>query len=1012
MEINTELYQRQFYQEAKEILEEIISNLLKVESDPDNRELLNALFRGIHTIKGSAGVLEMDDISGFAHHIETVLNLLRNGKISLIPDVVDTILAGVDHIIKMIDDRVSGKETITDQALVDRFVSYCKTNSPETAGYAPLTRPTLINSPETAGYAPLTRPTIQDWEELPTDIQNEFQNAKSQGLNIFQVDLQYTSEHLENGYDPLVFLRNLKKSSLFYYVLKTDTPPVPCIDKIDPLKLYLYPKLFVTTKLSAQDIYDLTFDPSLVRVEEIRIPFDGKRDAEDEEAFDPALLQEFIESVTEILESLEKGVILYEKSGSRDSLNEIFRAVHNIKGDADFIGLKNLAIFAHALESLLENLRSGSISQSPALTDIILQSVDFLRQSITKLAQDGRMPDLPQIYETLKSYVIAEEAGDWEKYLPSDSSPEIKEVFVDQVRQYKKILVEFAGTVPLKEKDHKIVERALNGLLKISEFAGISPLSDYTKSVIDALHHQDNKSLSDSIFKLITFMEGIDKEPKKRLAVKISAENIPQQEIKTSEVFETSEVLKIPPAPCNLQPAPQESRTMRIDERKVEDFTNMAGELLVARNTYEHLLNQISGIDGISRKIMRQFKDNLYLFSRLTNDIHHGVISLRMVPVGRIFQKFNRVIRDISRKQKKLFELVIGGEDIEIDKKIADMLSDPLVHLIRNACDHGIETPDERRSADKPEKGTILLRASQEGSNLSIEIIDDGRGIDREKIYEKARQSGLEVDKIDSRAVLDLIFIPGLTTSAEVSDISGRGVGLDVVKTAVHSLGGLVKVASEKNKGTEITLSIPMTMGIGTVLLVESQNKSYAVPLSYIVATLKISPDKIKRAGNKMFFYYRGDVLPVERLEKILNADSKAVSNQRFETTMLVQVSDLNQPTSNESSRSKKFGKSLSDCSVRIGKSEPEPPDLAIRRERFRSAESGDWREKDKEISVIILKTIKGQHGIIVDRFDKNMELAIKPLPAMLAGLNIASGVSIMGDGRVLLVLNPDNLNL
>ncbi len=945
MEINTELYQRQFYQEAKEILEEIISNLLKVESDPDNRELLNALFRGIHTIKGSAGVLEMDDISGFAHHIETVLNLLRDGKISLIPDVVDTILAGVDHIIKMIEYRESGKEIITDQSLVDRFISYC---TPEIVQE----KKKSLSKSANLEKAESTQPKSQDWKELPTDVKNAFQEANSKGLNFFQADLQYTSGHLENGYDPLVFLRNLKKSSLFYHVLKTDTSSIPPIEKMDPLKLYLYPKIFVTTKLSAQDIYDLTFDPSLVRVEEIQIPTDSEPametvDAEEGEIYDPASLQEFIESVTEILESLEKGVILYEKSGSRDSLNEIFRAVHNIKGDADFIGLKNMAIFAHALESLLENLRSGSISQSPALTDIILQSVDFLKQSIIKLANDGRMPLLPRLYETLKTYVIAEEAGDWEKYLPSDSMPEIKEVFVEQIRQYKKILVEFAGTFPLEQKDHKIVERALNGVLKISEFAGISPLSDYTENVIDALNHKDDKEFSESLVKLITFMEGIDKEPKKRLAVKISAENIPQ-------------VSDINPAPCTPRPeipatataktTLHESRTMRIDERKIEDFTNMAGELLVARNTYEHLLNQIRGIDGISRKMMRQFKDNLYLFSRLTNDIHHGVISLRMVPVGRIFQKFNRVIRDISRKQKKSVELVIGGEDIEIDKKVADMLSDPLVHLIRNACDHGIETPDERKSADKPEKGTILLRASQEGSNLSIEIIDDGRGIDREKIYEKARQSGVEVDKLDSSAVLDLIFIPGLTTSAEVSDISGRGVGLDVVKTAVHSLGGSVKVASEKSKGTEITLSIPMTIGIGTVLLVESQNKSYAVPLSYIAEALKVSPEKIKRAGNKMLFYYRGDILSVERLERILNSDSEADSSLRLEPT------------------------------------------------------------GEKEISVIILKTMKGRRGIIVDRFDKNMELAIKPLPSLLAGLNIASGVSIMGDGRVLLVLNPDNL--
>jgi two-component system chemotaxis sensor kinase CheA len=239
---------------------------------------------------------------------------------------------------------------------------------------------------------------------------------------------------------------------------------------------------------------------------------------------------------------------------------------------------------------------------------------------------------------------------------------------------------------------------------------------------------------------------------------KVTEEDV-QQALKKQQLMETAKQLRPMAAASGA-----EIQTMRIDERKVEQFTNLIGELLIARNTYEYLLNQLQNFDGATRSITRQMKDNLYLFSRLTNEVHHGVMSLRMVPVRGIFQKFNRVVRDISRKEKKSIDILIDGGEVEIDKKVADMLSDPLIHIVRNSCDHGIETPLERKKEGKPEKGTIILRASQEGSHLLIRVIDDGRGIDRRKLYEKAVKAGHAVASPDAASLLDLIFVPGLST--------------------------------------------------------------------------------------------------------------------------------------------------------------------------------------------------------------------------------------------------------
>ncbi|MFH1148779.1 MAG: ATP-binding protein, partial [Pseudomonadota bacterium] len=397
--------------------------------------------------------------------------------------------------------------------------------------------------------------------------------------------------------------------------------------------------------------------------------------------------------------------------------------------------------------------------------------------------------------------------------------------------------------------------------------------------------------------------------------------------------------------------AEPEMRTMRVDEAKVEGFSNLVGELFVARNTYEYLLYQLGAGNGNAQAAIRSLQENLHLFSRLTSDMHHGVMSLRMIPVRGTFQKFNRVVRDISRKEKKLIDLAMEGEDIEIDKKVADMLFDPLVHIVRNACDHGIELPEERRAAGKPENGTVILKASQEGNRIKIDVVDDGRGISRTKVYEKAKKAGIPVDSIDDPALLELIFMPGFSTKAEVTDLSGRGVGMDVVKTTMDALGGTAQVTSEEGRGSEISLSIPMTMGISAALIVEAGGTAYAIPLDRIVETEKIARGKLRMIGNQALFYYRGEVLPAKGLQALLDPDSAQ--------------------TGNDNTRVRHGGAA-------------------------------------EEIAMVIVKTLTGKLGVVVDRFVENTDVAIKPVPGALAGIDVISGVSIMGDGRVLLVLNPE----
>ncbi|MDM8514823.1 chemotaxis protein CheA [Desulfobacterales bacterium HSG16] len=901
----TEQYRRQFYQEAKDILEKANNEILQVEADPDNQELINSVFRGIHTIKGSAGSFELEDISDFTHYLESVLSALRDRKIPLEPDLVDVILAGTDHINKMIEDYESGGKADIDRDLIKRLESFSKTKKSETQVDTPDTH--LMHGGSKAIYIP-----------LHPEVEEGFKEAAGLGLYVFRVKVKYSSDLFENGYDPMIFLNNLKQSCTFYYADITDSEVVP-IDEFNPLRLYLYPFLYVATALSAEEIMDLTFDPSLIVVEPVYVKLD-KLNSEP--------LNEFIDGAVELLESMEKTVIDYETSGSREALNEIFRAVHNLKGDADMVGLENITLFAHALETLLERLRSGAIQRTFALVDAILQSVDFLRQCVIKLEQGIQIPDFPPVFETLKYYSSVKEELGRKQDILQDISADLREVFNEQALQYKEILEKHSSTMPLDRGEAKIIKRALKGITRASGFVGLASLGSQAEKAIDALMKNDG-GLSEALERIIAFLNSLEpgKEPEPVSNIVIRQDKTLQKDTST------------------------EARTMRVDERKVDHFTNMIGELLIARNTYEHLLSQVADIEGPARKTIKALKDNLHLFSSLTSDIHHGVMSLRMIPVRRIFRRFNRVVRDISRKQKKSIQLFMDGEEIEIDKKVADMLSDPLVHMVRNACDHGIELPEQRRMANKPEKGSVIIRASHEGTNLCISVIDDGRGIDRQKLYEKAQSLGIETEALEDSSFHDLVFTPGLSTSSEVSDISGRGVGLDVVKTTVRSLGGSVRLVSNEGQGMEATLSIPITFGIDTVLFVEAGKTLYAFPLENIVEILKLPWEKLKKAGKQRIFHHRGEVLPAKSLEALL-------ANR---------ISGLND---------------------------------------FQELE----RKSTENCSIVIVKTIHGKFGLIIDRLGKNMEVAIKPPPMALAKIDIISGVTIMGDGKVFLVINPDNL--
>ncbi|MFW6389926.1 MAG: chemotaxis protein CheW, partial [Halanaerobiales bacterium] len=382
----------------------------------------------------------------------------------------------------------------------------------------------------------------------------------------------------------------------------------------------------------------------------------------------------------------------------------------------------------------------------------------------------------------------------------------------------------------------------------------------------------------------------------------------------------------------------QVSSTVRVGINKLDTLMNMIGELLINKTRLQSL-----NIDN------DDFKEVLPQLDRVTMELHHTVMQIRMEPVRVMFNRFPRMIRDLSKEEEKEINFVMEGEDTELDRSIIDKLGDPMTHLLRNAVDHGIEKPEIRKEKGKDREGSIYLRAYQSGSEIIIEVEDDGGGINRDRLVEKAVSKGVinrEVaEELDPVEKLELIFSPGLSTSEEVSDVSGRGVGMDVVKNTVENLDGEVIIESEKDKGTKFTISLPLTLAITEALMVKIDNEIFAIPLNNIQETLMIRRDEIKKVKGKDVISLRNRTIPLLDSRKSLNLDT----------------------------------------------------------------EYGLYREQE-EISAVLIQTGGKQFGLIVDELLQQQEIVIKSLGNYLDKVENISGATIIGDGEVALILDVRNI--
>ncbi len=651
------------------------------------------------------------------------------------------------------------------------------------------------------------------------------------------------------------------------------------------------------------------------------------------------IVNDFVQEALELLESLNENFVELEKDpGNKDLLNTIFRAAHTIKGSAGFLGFQSIVELAHSAENILNKLRQGEIFLTPNMMDCLLGAMDILKAMIVSVSETG-MEGLSPVDNT----ELIKRLDDMAEGIIGLREEELKQP-------------EAKGTQAVRQNlPHSAAE---NGKALVEKF-------DAAGEIINEEKHKENRAKTDKrkvrnlgdilLEDNLISKEELEQIYKEKEIKQPETETFEQKQERNRQAVPIQEVPKPPQTEAALPgPKPSPARTpeikettIRVDIDRLDNVMNLVGELVLARNRLFNISSKLEmkyAGDDLS-SALAQVVSNLNL---VTTDLQLAVMKTRMQPVKKVFSKFPRMVRDLSRELGKEIELQILGEETELDKSVIEEIGDPLVHLIRNSVDHGVETKEMRKRLGKPETGTIKLSAEHEGNYIVISVSDDGKGMDPDILKKKAVEKGVIDEKtafgLSDKDALSLIFTPGFSTKEKATEISGRGVGMDVVKTNIQKINGIIDIESQIGHGSKIVLKLPLTVAIIQTLIVGAGEDIFAIPLNSVVETLRISESSIQTIDKHEVINLRKSVLSLLRLgEEFGIKESNIV--------------DLN-------------------------------------------------TSLKKEIYVVVVALAEKKIGIVVDNLYGQEEVVIKSLGDYQLGYKGISGATITGDGKVVLIID------
>ena len=689
-------------------------------------------------------------------------------------------------------------------------------------------------------------------------------------------------------------------------------------------------------------------------------------------------LEIFLDETKEHLQSLsDQFMILEQEPDNMDTINEIFRSAHTLKGMAGTMGYKRMQTLTHDMENVFSEVRNNTIKVDGAMVDLLFQCLDALEEYTENIQNTGDegTNDNEHLIKALNDY-LAKNSGDGAQ---QPAKEEKKEPVKEEPKQE-------AGADPGKEKwreiklgdtEHTVIAEAKKQgkkclgvtvyvqescILKAARaflvYKALEELGDMIVSVPSAQDIEDEHFEFD--FSVIILTDA-DVETVKNAVLNVS--EIEAAYVGEVEPVQPEEAVK-PAAIAEAQPKEEEqpkkaapaapaksadkkpiskpivNRTVRVDIEKLDVLMNLVSELIIAKNS----LVSTSSQEGILTN--NTFNEQIEYLESVTTNLHESVMKVRMVPIETVVQKFPKMIRDLSKKLDKKMQLFMSGEETELDRTVVDEIGDPLMHLLRNSADHGLESAEVRKERGKPEVGSIFLDAYQDGNNVIIEVRDDGNGIDVEAVKKKAIERGTitpeQAENMADKDVIGLLFLPSFSTSEKVTDVSGRGVGLDVVKSKIESLSGEVEVKTKLGEGSTFIIRLPLTLAIIQALMVEVGGEKYAIPLGSIQTIEDVEPAEIKYVQAKEVINLRGTVIPLIRLNEVLDNEST--------------------------------------------------------------------KKPDENLLVIIVKKGDKLAGLVVDELMGQQEIVIKSLGNYINKNKIISGATILGDGEIALILDTNAL--
>ena len=674
-------------------------------------------------------------------------------------------------------------------------------------------------------------------------------------------------------------------------------------------------------------------------------------------------LEIFVEETKEHLQSLNDNILVLENEPeNKDTINEIFRSAHSLKGMAGTMGYKRMQTLTHDMENVFSEIRNDKLKVTSDLVDILFQCLDALEAYLDNIinTQDEGTDDNAAIIKLLNDYLnggsgVAEQAAPQAaQAAPQTADGVVTDFSKVTFADFEQHAIMEAGTKNLNvygvhvKIDPSCILKAARAFLV---FKSVEELGEIIKSIPSAQDIEDEKFDLDFDIFVITG-ESLDKvlatvrnvsEIKDAEGSIIKLDEKKEEKPEETEKTESAKPATVPKTgkPANPQPAkgkPVVNRSVRVDIDKLDVLMNLVSVLIIAKN------GLVSAAATSNTEENQSVNEQIEYLERVTTNLHESVMNVRMVPIETVVNRFPRMIRDLSKKLDKKMELYMTGEETELDRTVIDEIGDPLMHLLRNSADHGLESAEVRRERGKDEIGTIFLNAFQDGNNVVIEVGDDGNGIDIEKVKSKAIERGTitpeQAEVMSDKEVIDLLFLPSFSTSEKITDVSGRGVGLDVVKSKIESLGGVVECKSVLGEGSTFTIRLPLTLAIIQALMVKLGNEQYAIALGSIQTIEDIPLSDIKYVQGKEVINLRGNIIPIIRLGELLDVP--------------------------------------------------------------------DRTEPDESLIVVVIKKGDKQAGLVVDSLVGQMEIVIKSLGKYININKMISGATILGDGEVALIIDAN----